>query len=55
RNIADAGGRFVTILGGHAYFHSPNDTVDRAVDAESVARYARAARAIVEGMLALEG
>ena len=55
RNIAEAGGRFVTILGGHAYFHSPNDTVDRAVDAESVARYARAARAIVEGMLALGG
>ncbi len=53
RNIAEAGGRFVTILGGHAYFHSPNDTVDRAVDAESVARYARAALAIVQGMLAL--
>ena len=53
RNIAEGGGRFVTILGGHAYFHSPNDTVDTAVDAESVARYARAALAIVEGMLAL--
>ena len=33
---------------------SPNDTADRAVDAESVARYARSSLAIVEGMLALE-
>ena len=45
--------RYVSLLGGHSLFHSPNDTVDRAVDAESVARHARAALAVVEAMLAL--
>ncbi len=53
REIHERGGRFVTFLGGHRYFHSPSDTVERAVDAESVARWGAAAREIVEGMLAL--
>ena len=53
RNVSEAGGRYVSLLGGHSLFHSPNDTVDRAVDAESVARHARAALAVVEAMLAL--
>ena len=53
RNISQAGGRYVSLLGGHALSHSPNDTVDRAVDAESVARHARAALTVVEAMLAL--
>ena len=53
REIAEGGGRWVSLLGGHPLFHSPNDLYDRAVDAESVASHARAALAIVEGMLAL--
>ncbi len=54
RNISEAGGRYVSLLGGHAFFHSPQDTVDRAFNAESVARHANAALAIVEGMIALD-
>ena len=52
RNIDELGGRFVSFLGGHRYFHTPEDTVDRAVDAESIARWARAARTIVDAALA---
>ncbi|MGE3960311.1 MAG: hypothetical protein AB7F65_01350 [Dehalococcoidia bacterium] len=50
RNIAEGGGRYVTFLGGHRYFHSPQDTVDVAVDAENVARWGRAAWTILQGM-----
>lgn len=53
RNIAEGGGRYVTFLGGHRYFHSPQDTVDRAVDAESVSRWGQAAWTILQGMIAL--
>lgn len=52
--ISELKTRYVSFLGGHAYFHSPNDTVANAVDAEHVARWARAARAVLEGMLTLE-
>ncbi|MDA1004688.1 MAG: M28 family peptidase [Chloroflexi bacterium] len=55
REIHAGGGRFVSFLGGHRFFHSPNDTVDQAVDAESVARWGGAALAIVQGMLDLDG
>jgi hypothetical protein len=48
RNIDEVGGRYVSFLGGHRYFHMPQDTVEQAVDAESVARWARAARTIVD-------
>ena len=48
RNIHEAGGRFVSFLGHHRYFHMPDDTFDRAVDAEAVACYARAARRVVD-------
>ena len=54
RNIADAGGRYVSFRGPHAFFHSPQDGFARAVDAESVALNAKAALAIVEGMIALD-
>ncbi len=48
RNIDEVGGRFVSFLGGHRYFHMPEDTVDNAVDAASIARWARAARTVVD-------
>ena len=53
RNIAEGGGRYVTFLGGHRYFHSPQDTVDIAVDAENVARWGQAAWTVLQGMLEL--
>ncbi|MCA9856781.1 MAG: hypothetical protein KC458_05840, partial [Dehalococcoidia bacterium] len=53
RNIAEGGGRYVTFLGGHRYFHSPQDTVDVAVDAENVARWGQAAWTVLQGMLDL--
>ena len=52
RNIGEIGGRFVSFLGGHPYFHSPQDTYDRCVDAESVARHIEAAEEILRAMLA---
>ncbi|MPZ99372.1 MAG: hypothetical protein GEU80_08565 [Dehalococcoidia bacterium] len=55
RDIDAAGGRYVSFLGGHRYFHSPQDTVDLAVDTPSVARWAHAARDLVGTMLTLEG
>lgn len=51
REIAARGARFVTFLGGHDFFHSPNDTVDVAVDAASVSRWTRAAWEIVRHAL----
>jgi hypothetical protein len=53
--VSELGTRYISFLGGHAYFHSPNDVVEQAVDAECVARWARAAREVVGGMLSLEG
>ncbi len=52
RNIHEAGGRYASFLGYHRYFHTPDDTFDIAVDAEAVARYARAARRVVDAALA---
>ena len=52
RNIHEVGGRFVSFLGHHRYFHMPDDTFDNAVDAEAVARYARAARRVVDAAMA---
>ena len=51
--ISELDTRYVSFLGGHAYFHSPSDTVDQAFDAEHVARWALASRDVVAGMLAL--
>lgn len=42
---------FVSIAGHHAYFHSPRDLPEIAVDAESVARYGRALRDLLEKAL----
>ncbi len=53
RNIAERGGRYVSFLGRHRYFHSPQDTTDLAVDAENVARWGRAALDVVRAMIAL--
>ena len=51
RNIGEIGGRFVSLLGGHPYFHSPQDTYDRCVDAESLAKNTEAVERIVRYML----
>lgn len=51
RNIAERDGRFLTLVGGHRYFHSPNDTLDLAVDTDSVARHARAVTAVLRRLL----
>lgn len=51
RNIAQHGGRYVTVLGGHRYFHSPQDTFDRACDPASVARWGTAMWAVLTGLL----
>ena len=52
RNIAEAGGRYVSLLGGHPYFHSPMDTFERAVDAELVGRHVDAVARMVRALLA---
>lgn len=46
RNIAEIGGRYISLLGGHPYFHSPNDTYANAVDPDLLQRHTEA----VEGM-----
>ena len=55
RNIAERGGRFLSLLGGHRYFHSPNDTVDLAVDIDSVRCHAVAVAAVVTDLLEAPG
>ncbi|MDA0350887.1 MAG: M28 family peptidase [Chloroflexi bacterium] len=51
--ISDLGTRYVSFLGGHAYFHSPSDTVANAVDADAVARWARSSLQVFNAMLEL--
>lgn len=51
RNIAEVGGRYVSLLGGHPYFHSPMDTFERAVDADLAARHVDAVESVVRGLL----
>ena len=51
RNIGEINGRFVSFLGGHPYFHSPQDTYDRCVDSASLARHTDATEQIVRHML----
>jgi hypothetical protein len=56
-NIAEAGGRYVSLRGGpvdnggDTFFHSPNDSIDRASDIELVAASGRACLAIVEALV----
>ena len=52
RNIGEINGRFVSFLGGHPYFHSPQDTYDRCVDLDSLAKHTDAVERIVRYMLA---
>ena len=51
RNIAEAGGRYVSLLGGHPYFHSPMDVFERAVDGDLVGRHVDAVERMVRGLL----
>ena len=51
RNIGEINGRFVSFLGGHPYFHSPQDTYDRCVDPDSLAKHIDAVEQIVRYML----
>ncbi|MDE2892263.1 MAG: hypothetical protein OXN86_07170 [Chloroflexota bacterium] len=51
RNIGEINGRFASILGGHPYFHSPQDTYDRCIDPESLAKHTDAVEAIVRSMI----
>ncbi len=51
RNIAQYGGRYVTFLGGHPYFHSPQDTFDRACDPTSVSRWGTAMWKVLTALL----
>lgn len=51
RNIHQYGGRYVTFLGGHRYFHSPQDTFDKACDPASVARWGTAMWTVLTGLL----
>ena len=46
---------YVSIAGGHAYFHSENDTVEKATDAERVARFGRAFLRLVEPLVVGSG
>ena len=42
---------YVSLAGQHAYFHSDNDTFEKAADAERVARFGRAFRRLVEPLV----
>ena len=46
---------YVSIAGQHAYFHSENDTVEKATDAERVARFGRAFLRLVEPLVVGSG
>ena len=56
-NIAAAGGRYISLrggpsdTGGDTFFHSPNDSFDRASDIELVAASGRACVAMVEQLI----
>ena len=51
RNIGEINGRFASFLGGHPYFHSPQDTYDRCIDPESLTKHTDAVEQIVRHML----
>ena len=51
RNIAERGGHYISLLGGHPYFHSPNDVFERAVDAHLVANHTQSVAAVVTANL----
>ena len=51
RNVAEIGGCFISLLGGHPYFHSPMDTFDAAVDLDLLVRHIDAVEQIVRTLL----
>ena len=51
RNIAEVGGRYVSLLGGHPYFHSPMDMFEYVVDVGLVGRHVDAVESVVRGLL----
>ncbi len=51
RNIGEINGRFVSLLGGHPYFHSPQDTYDRCVNPDALANHTDATEQIIRHML----
>ena len=51
RNIGEINGRFVSLLGGHPYFHSPQDNYDRCVDPDALAQHTEAVEQIIRHML----
>ena len=52
RNIAEINGRYISLLGGHPYFHSPNDTYANAVDPDNLARHTDAVEVMARKLLA---
>ncbi len=52
RNIAEIGGRYISLLGGHPYFHSPQDTFDNAVDLNLLTRHINAVETMTRELLA---
>lgn len=52
RNIAEQEGRYISLLGNHPYFHSPNDTHNNAVDPDDLANHITAAEQIARTLLA---
>ena len=51
--LSDLDTRYISLLGGHAYFHSPADTVDNAFDSTKVSEWALATRTIINNLLSI--
>ena len=51
RNVSERGGRFVSLLGGHAYFHSPRDLFDVSVDLDLLCRHIEAVESMLRDLL----
>ena len=45
--------RYISFRGGHAYFHSPTDTVDNAFDSTKVSQWALAIKSITNNLLSI--
>lgn len=50
RNIAARGGRYISLAGGHAFFHTPEDRPN-VVDANALARFASACTALARTLV----
>ncbi|MFL2646026.1 MAG: hypothetical protein ACJ0KD_01030 [Dehalococcoidia bacterium] len=51
--LSDLDTRYISFLGGHAYFHSPTDTVDNAFDSTKVSEWALAIKSITSNLLSI--